>query len=293
MKKIMAAAVAAAFVSPAALAEITVGGELEYVYVMESTATDKMTDNDNLIFVSSTTELPNGMTVSGKFQLVNDTSSSDDALDDQGSSITLSGDFGSLSVGDVSGASDATGDWTDIGPTGGGFGADGDDHVIAIALPAMNGFTLRASYAPDGSNDVNSEDNDTTIIGGNSVSLTYSGAADFYIATQEDATTNYVDTAYGIRATVGGVYMAYERATEEGSGNDNEVSGVAVSYKMGDLEFGAEKQEEKISGAAATTDLTMLYAQYHLGPVDIYVSSLGTDVTSDNDETRVGIEYNF
>lgn len=293
MKKIMAAAVAAAFVSPAALAEITVGGELEYVYVMESTATDKMTDNDNLIFVSSTTELPNGMTVSGKFQLVNDTSSSDDALDDQGSSITLSGDFGSLSVGDVSGASDATGDWTDIGPTGGGFGADGDDHVIAIALPAMNGFTLRASYAPDGSNDVNSEANGTTIIGGNSVSVTYSGAADFYIATQEDATTNYVDTAYGIRAKVGGVYMAYEKATEEGSGNDNEVSGVAVSYKMGDLEFGAEKQEEKISGAAATVDLTMLYAQYHLGPVDIYVSSLGTDVTSDNDETRVGIEYNF
>ena len=290
MKKIIATAVAAAFVSPAAFAEITVGGELEYVYVMESTADDTMSTNDNLIFVQSTTELPNGMTVSGTFNLVGD---ADTTLDNQGTNITLSGDFGSLGIGDVSSAQDATGDWTDIGPTGGGFGADGVDHVLGLTLPSMSGVTLRASYAPEGANDVTTEAS-TAIVSGSSVSLTYSGAVDVYVATEEASATNLVNTAYGVRGTFGGIYLAFEQATEEQtSGNDNEVSGFAVRYNMGDLEFGAEKQEEKISGAAATTDLTMVYAQYHLGPVDLYVSSLGTDVSSDNDETRVGIEYNF
>jgi len=295
MKKIIALAVAGAFVVPAVhAAEITLGGEIEYVMIMEEGTDDRISDNDNLIFVQGTDELPNGMTVTGTMQIVNDTDTGAGSLDNQGTNLTFAGDFGSLAIGDVSGASDATGDWTDIAPTGGGFGADGDDHTFLLTLPAMNGVTLRASFAPDGTNTIGSGDGDISPEGGNAVSITYSGAVDVYYAQQEDAATNLKDKAYGIRGAVSGISIAYESATEEqASGNDNDVSGFSLTYKMGDILVGAEKQEEKIEGADATVDLTMMFVEYNLGPVDIYAASLATDVASDNDEVRVGVEYNF
>ena len=294
MKKIIALAVAGAFVSPVALAEITVGGEIEYVMIMEDGVDDRISDNDNLIFVQSSEELPNGMTVTGRMNVVNNTGDTN-TLDNQGTSLTLSGEFGSLAIGDVGGASDATGDWTDVAPTGGGFGADGDDHAIALTLPAFNGVTLRASFAPDGANSIGEGEGDVSPEGGNAVSITYSGAVDVYLAQQEDAVTNQKDTAYGIRGNFSGISIAYESASEEQAAgtNDNDVSGFAVTYKMGDILLGAEKQEEKIEGAAATVDLTLMFVEYNLGPVDIYAASLATDVAGDNDEVRVGVEYNF
>ena len=295
MKKIIALAVAGAFVVPAVhAAEITLGGEIEYVMIMEEGTDDRISDNDNLIFVQGTDELPNGMTVTGIMQIVNDTDTGAGSLDNQGTSLTFAGDFGSLGIGDVSGASDATGDWTDIAPTGGGFGADGDDHAFLLTLPAMNGVTLRASFAPDGANTIGEGDGDVSPEGGNAISVTYSGPVDLYYAQQEDAATNLKDAAYGVRGSFSGISIAYESASEEAaSGNDNDVSGFSMSYKMGDIVLGGEKQEEKIEGSDATVDLTLLFVEYNLGPVDIYAASLATDVTSDNDEVRVGVEYNF
>jgi len=294
MKKIIALAVAGAFVSPVALADVTVGGEIEYTMIMEDGVDDRITDSDNLIFIQSTEELPNGMTVTGTMYVANDTDTATGTIDNQGTNLTLAGDFGSLAIGDVGGASDSTGDWTDVGPSGGGFGADGDDHAFLLTLPAMNGVTLRASFAPDGTNTIGSGDGDISPEGGNAVSITYSGAVDVYYAQQEDAATNLKDKAYGIRGAVSGISIAYESATEEqASGNDNDVSGFSLTYKMGDILVGAEKQEEKIEGADATVDLTMMFVEYNLGPVDIYAASLATDVASDNDEVRVGVEYNF
>lgn len=294
MKKIIALAVAGAFVSPAAFAEVTVGGEIEYTMIMEDNTDDRISDSDNLIFVQSTEELPNGMTVTGRMNIVNDTEAGAGSLDNQGTSLTLSGDFGSLAIGDVGGASDATGDWTDVGPTGGGFGADGDDHAIALTLPAMSGFTVRASFAPDGANTIGEGDGDVSPEGGSAVSITYAGPVDLYYAQQEDAATNLKDSAYGIRGTFAGVSLAYESASEQAaSGNDNDVTGFSATYTMGDIVIGGEKQEEKIEGADATVDLTLLFVEYNLGPVDIYAATLGTDVSGDNDETRFGVEYNF
>ena len=295
MKKIIALAVAGAFVSPVALAEVTVGGEIEYVMIMEDGVDDRISDNDNLIFVQSSEELPNGMTVTGVMNVANDTDTATGTIDNQGTSLTLSGEFGSLAIGDVSGASDATGDYTDVAPTGGGFGADGDDHALTLTLPAMSGVTLRASFAPDGTNTIGTGDGDISPEGGNAVSITYSGAVDAYLAQQEDAVTNQKDTAYGVRGNFSGISIAYESASEEQAAgtNDNDVSGFSVTYTMGDILLGAEKQEEKIEGADATVDLTLMFVEYNLGPVDIYAASLATDVAGDNDEVRVGVEYNF
>jgi len=297
MKKIIALAVAGAFVAPAYATEVSIGGEMEYVITSSDAAEDKITDSDNLITITASDELDNGMSISATYVIMTDTGDST-VLENDGTSLTVSGSFGSVTVGDTAGALDATGDWTDIAPSGGSYAMDGGDHAITYKLPAFNGLQIIGSYSPDGANDMGAGDDIKAGAQGLSATYTLDNISVYYGSEEYPASTGAANDTYnsmGVKGSFGAIYVAYESGEKEPvTGAKTDYSGFAVSYKMGDLVIGGEIQETKQVGVAATTDATVMFAEYNMGSnVDLYVSLVDDGTATDDDSTRVGIEYNF
>jgi len=319
MKKIIAAAVAAAFVAPAFAAEVTVSGALTYNYISSDAAStgDKLENDDNKIVVTATEELANGISVKGNFNLVDDTTG---GLDNQGTSLTLSGAFGSLGLGDVSGALDATGDWTDVSPVFGGYRMDGDDMAIAYTLPAIiPNTTIVASVSPDGANFAGDDPFNTEGEGGNAVSITYSaGAFSVYYGeeTYDEATSQEANTdSMGVKYSSGPIMIAYETGT--GTNLDlsagtypahatastdikADFTGLAGVYTMGDTKIGFEMQKIEDKSSSTTVDrldeTTVFVSQSLGGGVSVYAAtSSDNGGPDDTDLTRnaLGVSFAF
>jgi hypothetical protein len=283
MKKIIAAAVAAAFVVPAYAADITISGEMEMTYVSPSTGTDAATNADNVITVTASDEI-DGVTVTAT--IIMDQDAVFDQAGGDGSNMSVSANGVTLSMGDVAGGMDAVGDYTDIAPAYGGFNLDGNDHSFAVSLPSIAGLNITASMSPEAGFDGASDDET-----GLGVSYSFPNGQ-VYFGTEDTATETH--TAVGIRYSMNGFYVAYERGEDDnGAAADTEITGFAVSYRMGDIEVGMESQEITPDGGAATEDETVAYIQYHMGPVDLYVAQLSDDANAANEGTTVGIEYGF
>jgi hypothetical protein len=283
MKKIIAAAVAAAFVVPAYAADITISGEMEMTYVSPSTGTDAATNADNIITVTATDEI-DGVTVTAN--IIMDQDAVFDQAGGDGSNMSLSANGVTLSMGDVAGGMDAVGDYTDIAPAYGGFNLDGNDHSFAVSLPAIAGLNVTASMSPEAGFD-GAADDET----GLGVSYSFPNGQ-VYFGSEDTATETH--TAVGIRYSMNGFYVAYERGEDDnGAAADTEITGFAVRYQMGNIEVGMESQEITPDGGAATEDETVAYIQYHMGPVDLYVAQLSDDANAANEGTTVGIEYGF
>ena len=306
MKKIIAVAVASAFALPAVAAEISVGGSIEYVYISGDSAEDRVTDNDNLISVSATEELPHGITITGTMNVYNDTpASGTSTLGTDGTNIALSGEFGTFTVGDTTGAMDATGDYTDVAPSGGGYAGDGSDHALKYQLPTIvEGLQLIVSQHPEGTNTTGAGSNAAVDADneGSAFSATYSfGGADIYYASEEagDETRG----GYGLRYSMAGLTLAYEVRDDEEvdgtAGDEVEHSGMALTYKMGDILLGMENQETTETGGdpltdAEEVDVQVIFAEYNLGSnVDVFLATVDDKTATDADTTRVGVEYNF
>ena len=287
MKKIIALAVASAFVAPAFAADVTITGETEMTYVSNTGSQDSATNADNVVVVTASSEV-NGIGVSTSIVLDQDAVYDASAAGD-GSSLTLSANGVSLAMGDVSGAMDAVGDYSDMAPAYGGFGADGDDHAFLVTLPAMNGITVFASMSPQGAG-FDGSTADSTAFG---AKFAFAGG-EVYAATQEDADSKW--NSYGAKYSVQGLTVAFEKGADDaGSAADIKYSGVAANYTMGDVVIGAEAQETKTDGAAASVDDTIAFIEYNLGSnVDIYVSQRSSKGTGSNvDGTTFGVEYTF
>jgi hypothetical protein len=283
MKKIIAAAVAAAFVVPAYAADITISGEMEMTYVSPSTGTDAATNADNVITVTASDEI-DGVTVTAN--IIMDQDAVFDQAGGDGSNMSVSANGVTLSMGDVAGGMDAVGDYTDISPAYGGFNLDGNDHSFAVSLPAIAGLNITASMSPEAGFDGASDDET-----GLGVSYSFPNGQ-VYFGSEDTAAETH--TAVGIRYSMNGFYVAYERGEDDnGAAADTEITGFAVRYQMGNIEVGMESQEITPDGGAATEDETVAYIQYHMGPVDLYVAQLSDDADADAEGTTVGIEYGF
>jgi predicted porin len=299
MKKIIALAVAGAFVAPVYAADVTISGDMEFQIQSADGSDTEIKNDDNIIFINATSEGNNGLTFSAtmNYKLGN-------ANGDGGESITVAGPFGSLSVGDNAGALDATGDWTDVAPELGGFDADGTDHGV-LYKTSVSGVDLALSYSPSSS----------TITGGltddaSAVSVTYAMGSVSVYAGQESYESSDVDvdiTAYGVKYSAGPLMIAVESGSkEDAAANEVGYTGVALTYKMGDLTLGYEGQTDDAKGGASVTitgdtaatsdsDLTILFAKYSLGGgATVYVESGSDDkATNSGDTTTVGLHYAF
>jgi hypothetical protein len=299
MKKIIALAVAGAFVAPVMAADVTLGGHVEYNYAVSDGTADKMSSGETEVNIAATEELSGGYTITAKINLVDDSvSAGPGEFDGQGTSLAISGAIGTISIGDVSGALDATGDWTDIAPAGGGFDGDGEDHALSWKLPALaDGLTLVASMSPAGPNTMGSGTgvaNDAS-----SFSATYNAGVVSVYAGTESAGDTEKTTAYGIKGAVSGIFFAYETADQTtDAGVDRSITGLALSYKLGDTVFGFENQQNKQdSNASYSKKETVVFAEYNWGSnVDVYVAIKDVDetkVSGGKDATTVGVEYAF
>jgi hypothetical protein len=286
MKKIIAAAVATAFVAPAFAADITVTGEIEMQYVSTTGSQDSMSSADNNVVVTAAEEI-NGISITGTVQMSQDDDVDDDNTDNTGTlTLGLPGGL-NIAMGDVSGAMDSVGDYTDMAPAYGGFGADGTDHSVTASM-AVGPATAYASMSPQGG----ALDGATSDMTGFAVKVPFAGG-EVYYGMEEDSNSKW--NSYGIKYSAAGFTVAYEKGADDaGSSADIKYTGLAVNYTMGDVVVGAESQETKTDGSTATVDDTVTFIEYNLGSsVDLYISNRSSGVSGTADGTTVGIEFTF
>ena len=295
MKKLIALAVAAAAMP--AMAAVSVSGSYNVEYVDKS---DKSTVNpgadskqvqsyDVDVAVSASSEMDNGMTISASLE-------ADDS--DNDGSVTISGAFGSIAMGDVAGALDAV-DGAAIGTARDDLSAGiGTDASVTYTLPTIaEGLTVKASWsAEDGGNDATAD--------ATSVAVKYSmSGVTFHVGT-EDQTANDL-TGYGVSYSAAGFTLGYGYSENDSDtdGSDVETTSLSAGYTVGNLTLAVNTQEKEDEDGATTSDITSMSVAYAMGGgVTAYAS------TTDNDEaqatgaddaytyediTRVGIKFSF
>lgn len=277
MKKLIALAVAAAAMP--AMAAVSVSGSYNVEYVDDS-ATKEVQSYDVDVAVSASSEMDNGMTISASLE-------ADDS--DNDGSVTISGAFGSIAMGDVAGALDAV-DGAAIGTARDDLSAGaGTDASVTYTLPTIaEGLTVKASWsAEDGGNGATAD--------ATSVAAKYSmSGVTFHVGTEDQTTADI--TGYGISYSANGLTIGYGFSeTDNDSTDDTEISAVAAGYTMGNLTLAVNTQEKENTTTGATTaDTTSMSVAYSMGGgVTAYASTSEDDKTANSETTRFGIKFSF
>ena len=269
MRKLLltsSALVAAASIASYATADVSVSGGFDWKYkntasnVAASDGTSMAQDHEVVISFSNKTDT--GLTVSGRYDMDGDAGTVDE------SSITVSGGFGSITMGANDGVSDAFGvneqdlindeshlsrfsptafadalaaTTTGVMTNAGEVSVSGDANKIAYITPAMGGFKAGYSIADAG---VDTASNDTTEVGLSYTMPMDGGSLLFeYNQVKRDSTATIEEiqaTNMGVTATLGALSMIassgqFEEATA-GSNvltEDGEATGFAIKYDMG------------------------------------------------------------
>ena len=258
--------IAAATIASYASADVSVTGDFDWKYkniasnVAASDGTSMAQDHEVVISFSNKTDT--GLTVSGTYDIDAGAGTVDASF------ITVSGGFGSISMGATDGVSDAFGvheqdlindeshlsrfsptafaddsadTTTGIMTNAGEVSVSGTANKIAYITPSMGGFKAGYSIADAG---VNTASNDTTEVG-----LSYSMPMDGgsllfeYNQVKRDATDTIEEiqaTNYGVTVTMGALSMIassgqFEEASVGSTAltEDHEATGFAVKYDMG------------------------------------------------------------
>jgi outer membrane protein OmpU len=284
MKKIIAMAVAGAFVAPVMAADITVGGYAEYAYTDNETAsaTSTTVGHDTNLKVNATDELANGMTISAALN-VNQSGGT------ESQSVSLSGEFGKVTLGDTSGAIDSVDGGADPFYVVARVDADevafGGDAGASWSLPAMMpGLSVLLTHTPEnGSTGAISDTN------GFAVSYATSGVT---VAYADEEVAGLGKTFAGIKGTFSGLTVAIESVSEEQSAAaDIDTQAIGAQYAMGDVTFAVTSAEVDQAGTLAS-ERQSLAIHYTMGPAVFFAEQTSDDVDSD-DTTAIGVAYTF
>ena len=285
MKNIIALAVAAAAMPAMAAVSVSGSYNVEYVDSSDKTTgggadTSKVQSYDVDVAVSASAEMDNGMTISASLE-------ADDS--DNDGSVTISGAFGSIAMGDVAGALDAV-DGAAIGTARDDLSAGaGTDASATYTLPTIaEGLTVKASWsAEDGGNDATAD--------ATSVAAKYSmSGVTFHVGSESQTSADI--TGYGISYSANGLTIGYGYSeTDNDTGADTEISAVAAGYTMGNLTLAGNTQEKENTTTGATTaDTTSMSVAYSMGGgVTAYASTSEDDKVANSETTRFGIKFSF
>ena len=281
MKKLIALAVAAASM-PAAMAAATVTGSYNVEYIDDSSTT-KVQSYDVDVAVSASAEMDNGMTISASLE-------ADDS--DNDGSVTITGAFGSVAMGDVGGALDAMDGAAASTARDDTSAGQGTDASVTYSLPTIvEGLSVKASWsAEDGGNDATAD--------ATSVAAKYTTSGLTVFAGQESQTDADID-GYGVSYTIAGLTVGYGSSTKDNDdGTEVEIDAVAASYVMGNLTLAVNTKEtestETGDDATADADVTTMSAAYSMGGgVTAYISQSEDDETAADETTRLGIKFSF
>ena len=296
MKKIIAIAVASAFVAPAFAAEVTLSGSSEWSHVEKSTTATTTTNAqmDTAFTIGFTTETNNGLAVSGDINM------DADGTHDGGNSISLAGPFGKITLGDDSGAMDSIDGATDPflvvdHDATTGSAQNFNDADVTWVLPTLaEGLSVRLAYSPKDA-ETGAHAGDGTVSDQFGVSVGFSvGGLGVKVASQEEGT----DSDQGITLTyaIEGLGIAYEsHQNETAAGVKVNYRAYGAKYSMGDITFAYSNSAEKTSGGADIADTTAVGVHYDLGGgVKAFAESASEDIISSKpDTTAVGIVVAF
>jgi len=289
MEKIIAAAVATAFVAPAFAADITISGASEAIFI--DTAGSTSTQVDQVFTVAASTELANGMTVSTDINMGADDDGETGLFNEGGNSLTISGAFGKIDIGDTSGAVDAIDDVTESAKEL-GQGTDGNDAAVLWTLPSLaEGLTVNVSLNTDS----NTADSDVDTAGkANGVSVKYSNSGLTVGYGVNDYDSNVEEAIYNATYSMSGIKVAMESLKDTtAAGVETKQNAYGITYQTGDLMLGWETQETSSAGTVST-DYTIFTAQYSLGGgVTAYIETSDDAKTANSDTTAAGIEFKF
>jgi hypothetical protein len=278
MKKLVALAVASAFVAPVYAADISISGFQEWVYSESDGITT--TELDGAFNVKASAETNNGLKVSADINIA------ENGANDGGSSLTLAGPFGKVDLGDTSSAVDAINDITDPFFYR-GMGTGGVDAALLWTLPTfVSGLTVNVSWSGDTNQDGNADSN------GVSAKYSVSGLTVGYGITDFDAGSE--DKIFNVAYSFAGVNLSYEAYTLTSPlGVDTDTTNLGADYSMGDVTLAIQTSEVS-SGSRTTVDDTVIGVHYSLGGgVTAYFEQLNAASTSTDDTTSVGVNFKF
>jgi hypothetical protein len=275
MKKIIAAAVAAAFVAPVYAADITLSGDLEWSYSDGNGATSTALDGD--VNINASTETANGLSVSTSINL------DDNGGDDGGDAVTIGGDFGKLTLGDTSSAVDKFDDRNDYAFVA-GTSLTGDDAAVGWDLPTLiPGAKVYVSYGAD-----TNEDGNEAHTG---FAISY-GAGPMSVAYGQNNNDDGTKITYvGGTATFGGIAVSVE--TMDDDATDLEERSVGFKYGMGDVAVYGSNQKTTTADAT-TANVSAFGVSYSLGGGVVAFAETSSDEESAAAETTaLGVSVKF
>jgi len=274
----MTLAVATAFTGSAFAADVTISGSQEFSYENANGATT--TALDGKVSIKASSELSNGWTASADFNI------DEEAGNDGGNSLTLSGPFGKIDMGDTSSATDAIDDVTDFGYVLTN-GVSSADHAVRYTLPSLiENLTINASYAADTNVDGNA--------GGSAVSARYNlgfAKVGYGIIDNDDNTEG---TLMNATFSVAGANFGYEVYTDTDASNvDTDETAMGVTYTTGPVTFGYENVTTESAGTTSA-DITAYGVHYAIANELVgFVETSEDDKTADSKKTTVGVVYAF
>jgi hypothetical protein len=251
MKKIIAAAVAAAFVAPAFAADVTLSGSMEFN--MNDTNGTTASATDAAFKVAASSETANGISVSAD---INIQSNDNTVAGNGGDSLTLSGPFGKVDMGDTSSAADNFDDRVDYSLLN-GVATSAGDAALGWTLPTIiEGATVYVSHAAD------------------------SGEGDKH-------------TGIGIEYSAGPIELAYAKNDEEASESNLTYAGLTATFQG--LAVSIESMEDEGGSSAATVDEDTVGATYTMGDITVYMANYEskTGGTKDSEVSSWGLQYDM
>jgi len=270
MKKLIAVAIAGAFVAPVYAADVTVGGEVEY-YITDASSGTTGNTAENEITVTASEDLGNGMSVTAFVR-----SNSAD------SGITVSSGMGSIYIGnDHDTALNAYEDKADVAEQGAGkagaASAATRTHNIRIEPNlGVEGLTLGVGLGYGAA--ATSEESSVGVAYTNSgFSVAYAEAD----VEQSDVTTKVTSASY----TYGPVYVAMDSVDGQNGVDGATAEAVALTYNYGPGKIYYEANEVNYNSSNAVLSssanlkpkTTVIGISYKVGGLNTYVQTLNAD----------------
>jgi hypothetical protein len=281
MKKIIAAAVATAFVAPVMAADVTLSGSAEFN--MNDANGTTTTATDTIFHVKASTETANGLSVSADINVASDDNS---VAGDGSDSVTVAGPFGSLDLGDTSSAADKFDDRNDYAKLN-GVATTAGDAAFGWTLPTIvEGATVYVSHAADGG-----EGDKHTGIG---IQYSAGPVTVAYAKNDEEAAESNLTYA-GATVTFQGLSVSVETMEDEAGGTTTKVDEdqIGAKYAMGDVTVFMANAETK-TGGSKTAEVSSYGLHYNMGGgVTFFIEGSSDDMNAALDKTGAGIVMAF
>ncbi len=279
MKRLLATTALLAVLTTPVMADVTIGGDMEWSYQDNDGTTSTVMDGD--INFKASTSTDTGLTIGADINLDHT------GADDGGNSITVSNDVFKLDLGDVNSALDAIDDTTDFTYVLGN-GSPSTDHSSILSLSPYGGLTVNISNATG-------NDYGTSAGEGYAYSAVYGLEEIATIgAGQMKNADDSEEFLMNATASLGAIGVAFEKHTATTAADvDTDTTTMGATYTVGAMMVGVETMKTESAGTVSSDEIT-LGAQYTLAPGAVaFIENTTDDKTASEKTTAMGIAIKF